>query len=261
MKLEAKQRLLADDAAFAQALANNLNSMTPAQLRSLMKALDGVQAWFNGDAMSKTDLSKVEIKATPLNLNLVANGMAWLSRVFGLGKPPSNVLYRMHDMLYPYAKAVGKNPNKLVKVQFDYRDPDSDKQIATKIRQHFPIGSTLVVPTNKALVSFSTSMDSVKKLGKQVRDNGTYYTDAYLQIPVATVRVLIVAEKVPGSVKKAAALLKVKGLTSGAESAAYSIRDTMWKISHFASQREVVCLVNDHKFKAQILDYANETRS
>ena len=253
IKIEAKTRLCAS---FEKDLLDNLGSMSAAQLRSLHVALVSVSNWFYGRAMqtnSDEDINLVVSSVPPtgaVDLNLAANGMAWLTKVFGI-KVPQGPYYRIHDLDFVAQKDRDLNL---------YRN--DRESYARKLREKFPVGTSMTVENSKPLVSFTSDLSAVKKFSK-TNGGKKKDTDVYLKVeqnnrvtPVffngAIPSTAIAAAK---SVDKKAAYAKTKDkvlLKNVTSSLVYALMIA----NEFKHQKEVVCVLKGKKFDATLLEYA-----
>jgi hypothetical protein len=255
MKLEAKQRLQITatlDEDFKKSFVANLNSMSPSQLRSLTAALKAVKDWFGGGAMGQTGNEKIKIQAK-VDLNLAANGMVWLDKVFNLSKAPTS-LYRIHDMLYVYGQKTGKSFNQTSENRVN-------QKVASLVRAEFPAGTVQTIVAEKPLLSFTTLKPSTG-LNEDIRGGGEpFLTDAYLQIPTSEVQILIVLG--PRLYNKLSSIILslvnpqfITLLTPEARKVVYLMAEVLERFRNKEEQREAVCLIKNNKFQAKILRYA-----
>lgn len=242
MKIEAKARLHAD---FEQTLLTNLASMPASGLRSLNEALESVCNWFYGRAMHTDSTEEIRVESgvgVPLsasvNLNLAANGMNWLTKVFGL-QIPKGPYYRIHDMSF----VVNKSPELL--------------------RKELPEGTSLEVTNSKPLISFTSDLGAVKKFSK---NNGgkKKATDAYLKIELSSsiTPVFFNGGISPGTIALAkSAQKKAVNLRGNAnkeliKSVTTNIVNALMVADSFKNQKEVVCVLRGRRFEATIVGYA-----
>lgn len=242
MKIEAKARLHAD---FEQTLLTNLASMPASGLRSLNEALESVCNWFYGRAMHTDSTEEIRVESgvgVPLsasvNLNLAANGMNWLTKVFGL-QIPKGPYYRIHDMSF-----VVKKPPEL-------------------LRKELPEGTSLEITNSKPLISFTSDLGAVKKFSK---NNGGKKkpTDAYLKIePSSSITPVFFNGGIGSSTialaksaQKKAVNLRGNANKELIKSVTTNIVNALMVADSFKNQKEVVCVLSGRRFEATIVGYA-----
>jgi hypothetical protein len=248
MKLEARKRLNASHTEdFAEQLVASLRNMSARQQTSLAAALNGVAGWFLGDYQGRENNTRIQLVAA-VDLNLTANGMRWLSKVFGLDVYQGD-LYRVHDLATDY---VEQSKQQLPRLSYN-TGSNSAQEMLNLVKAFFPVGSTVKLQYNKPLMS-CTDKQTLRKLSITGLPSA-----ARIQIPSTQVTHVFT--------NSTGASQKVTQLMQSVSALSKQINPVVWRalkkveeeLRFYAHQTETVCLLPANlTITAKILSYTHD---
>jgi hypothetical protein len=263
MILEAKRRLQSTEltAAFKADLRKNLESMSVGQRKTLCEAMQYVIRWFNGNLMNAHDYADVDVlishntndTGAKVDMKLLANGFAWLSKVFHITQGAPSKAYRMHDMLYALAEKTNQPVSKLQQLE--------KAQLRSLMVSTFPVDSVVELTTNKPILSFTSDLKAIKNFSG---NNGRKKlpTDVYLE--ASNLPVLFMNEDLakPNALMKFSQSRKnyrhMEDIVNdpSVDNTLTAIGQALASADRYRHQKELVCQVKGKKFKARIVGYA-----